>query len=141
MSTTDPNISASDNAAADSAGKASAARGGFASIRRHPWLRLLSVIVLASVAVIALWAWDWFKGPIDRQVEARTGRKFEIDGNLDVDLGRVSVIRADGLSFANAPWAKQPMMATAQRLELAIEVWPLFKGDIRIPDIRLTQPR
>ncbi|ALN84529.1 asmA family protein [Lysobacter capsici] len=141
MSTPDPNISASDNAAADSAGQASAARGGFASIRRHPWLSLLSVIALAIVALIALWDWNWFKGPIERQVEARTGRKFEIDGNLDVDLGRVSVIRADGLSFANAPWAKQPMMATAQRLELAIEVWPLFKGDIRIPDIRLTQPR
>ncbi|MBW8809215.1 MAG: AsmA family protein, partial [Lysobacter sp.] len=140
MSTPDPTVSASNNAAA-SAVQPPAARGWFAPVRRHPWLSLLGVIALAIAVLIALWDWNWFKGPIERQVEARTGRKFQIDGNLDVDLGRVSVIRADGLSFANASWAQQPMMATAQRLELSIDMWPLFKGDIRIPDIRLTRPR
>lgn len=109
--------------------------------RRHPWLTALGVVALALAALIALWDWNWFKGPVERQVEARTGRKLEIGGNLDVELGRVPVIRADALSFANAPWAKQPLMASAQRLELAIELWPLLKGEIRIPDIRLTQPR
>lgn len=109
--------------------------------RRHPWLSALAVFAVAIAVLIALWDWNWFKGPIERQVEARTGRKLDIAGDLDVDLGRVPVIRADALSFANAPWAKQPLMASAQRLELAIELWPLLKGDIRIPDIRLTQPR
>ena len=109
--------------------------------RRHPWLTALALLALALAALIALWDWNWFKGPIERQVEARTGRKLQIGGNLDVDLGRVPVIRADALSFANAPWAQQPLMASAQRLELAIELWPLLKGDIRIPDIRLSQPR
>ncbi|QQP95889.1 AsmA family protein [Lysobacter enzymogenes] len=109
--------------------------------RRHPWLTALGLLALALAVLIALWDWNWFKGPVERQVEARTGRKLEIGGNLDVELGRVPVIRADALSFANAPWAKQPLMASAQRLELAIEFWPLLKGEIRIPDIRLTQPR
>lgn len=109
--------------------------------RRHPWLSALALLALALAALIALWDWNWFKGPIERQVEARTGRKLQIGGDLDVDLGRVPVIRADALSFANAPWARQPLMASAQRLELAIELWPLLKGDIRIPDIRLSQPR
>ena len=118
-----------------------AAAGGFARVRRHPWLSALGLIVLAIVVLIALWDWNWFKGPIERQVEARTGRKLEIAGNLDVDLGWVPVIRADALSFANTAWARQPLMASAQRLELAIEFWPLLKGDVRIPDIRLTQPR
>lgn len=124
-----------------SASDSIATRDGRSWPRRHPWLSALGVIALAIVALIMLWDWNWFKGPIERQVEARTARKFEIAGNLDVDLGKVLVIRADGLSFANADWAKQPMMATAQQLQLAIEFWPLLKGDIRIPDIRLTQPR
>jgi len=109
--------------------------------RRHPWLTALGVLALALAVLVALWDWNWFKGPVERQVEARTGRKLEIGGNLDVELGRVPVIRADALSFANAPWARQPLMASAQRLELAIEFWPLLKGEVRIPDIRLTQPR
>lgn len=123
------------------ASEASAAHSQRAWPRRHPWLSVLGLIALAVAVLIALWDWNWFKGPIEREVEARTGRKFEIAGNLDVDLGRVPVIRADGLSFANADWAKQPMMATAQRLELAIEFWPLLKGEVRIPEIHLTQPR
>ncbi|QQQ00202.1 AsmA family protein [Lysobacter enzymogenes] len=109
--------------------------------RRHPWLSALGLLAAAVAILIALWDWNWFKGPIERQVEARTGRKLQIGGNLDVDLGRVPVIRADALSFANAPWGKAPSMASAQRLELAIEFWPLLKGEIRIPDIRLSQPR
>ncbi|MGO1071805.1 AsmA family protein [Lysobacter sp. CA199] len=113
--------------------------GGF--FRRHRWWSALGAIALAILALVLLWDWNWFKGPIERQVEARTGRRLEIAGDLDVDLGRVPVIRADALSFANASWAKQPMMATAQRLELSIEFWPLLKGEVRIPQIRLTQPR
>ncbi|ALN79650.1 AsmA family protein [Lysobacter antibioticus] len=110
-------------------------------LRRHPWRALLGMLALAIVVLLLLWDWNWFKGPIERQVEARTGRRFEIAGNLDVDLGRVPVIRADGLSFANADWAKQPLMASAQRLEIAVEFWPLLKGEVRVPDIRLIQPR
>ncbi|MGH8081741.1 MAG: AsmA family protein [Lysobacter sp.] len=117
------------------------ASSGRGLVRRHPWLCALGVFAVAIAALIALWDWNWFKSPIERQVEARTGRKFEIAGNLDVELGRVPVIRADALSFANAPWAKQPTMASAQRLQLAIEFWPLLKGEIRIPEIHLTQPR
>lgn len=113
----------------------------YTPMRRHPWLTAAGVFALAIVALIVLWDWNWFKGPIERQVEARTGRKLEIAGDLDVDLGWVPVIRADALTFANAGWARQPSMASAQRLELAIELWPLFKGDVRIPDIRLTRPR
>ncbi|MGO1003010.1 AsmA family protein [Lysobacter sp. CA196] len=110
-------------------------------LRRHPWRALLTALALAIVVLLLLWDWNWFKGPIERQVEARTGRRFEIAGNLDVDLGRVPVIRADGLSFANADWAKQPLMASAQRLEIAVEFWPLLKGEVRVPNIRLIQPR
>ena len=112
-----------------------------ARLRRHPVGTGLGLLGLGVLALILLWDWNWFKGPIERQVEARTGRRLEIAGNLDVDLGRVPVIRADGLSFANAPWARRPLMASAQRLELAIELWPLLKGDVRIPEIRLSQPR
>lgn len=134
-----PTLPPSDSAPAFDAGTAAAPTRAWP--RRHPWLSAFGLLAVAIAILIALWDWNWFKGPIERQVEARTGRKLEIGGNLDVDLGRVPVIRADALSFANASWAKQPLMASAQRLELAIEFWPLLKGEVHIPDIRLSQPR
>src|SRR5690606_24049506 len=87
-----------------------------------------------------LWDWNWFKGPVERAVEARTGRSFEIGGNLDVDLGRTTAIRADALQLGNPGWSRQPTMATADRLELQIRPFALLRGDIVIPLIRLASP-
>ena len=83
---------------------------------------------------------NWFKRPIERRVTAQTGRSFHIDGNLDVDLGRTLTIRADGLRFANAPWAREPEMASARRLEFDLRAWPLLRGDVKIPRIVLDVP-
>jgi uncharacterized protein involved in outer membrane biogenesis len=99
------------------------------------------VLVLASTVLALLWDWNWFKGPIERQVEARTGREFKIGGNLDVDLGWVPTIHANQLSFGNADWSRQPVMATTDRLDFSIDLRRLFRGEIRIPDLRLAAPR
>lgn len=108
----------------------------------HPWWTILAVLALVMVVLVLLWDWNWFKGPIERQVQARTGRSFEIGGNLDVDLGRVTTVRADALSFGNAEWSEDPTMAALDRLELKFEPLPLiFKGELRIPELRLQRPR
>lgn len=93
------------------------------------------------LVVILIFDWNWFKRPVERAVQAKTGRAFHIDGNLDVDLGGTTTIRGDGLRFANADWSKQPQMASAQRAEIDLSLWPLLRGKVRIPEIRLTQPK
>jgi uncharacterized protein involved in outer membrane biogenesis len=112
-----------------------------ASVRRHPWLVVLGLLLVAIVVLVALWDWNWFKGPIEHQVQARTGRRLDIGGDLDVDLGRVTTIRAGQLRFANAAWSKQPTMASVRQLAFGIEVWPLlFHRQVRIPEIHLGHP-
>jgi len=112
-----------------------------AAIARHPWLTGFALLALAIAVLVALWDWNWFKGPIERQVQARTGRSFDIGGDLDVDLGRITTIRADALSFGNAPWSKVPTMASTEHLEFDIEVWPLLlRREVLIPDIHLGKP-
>lgn len=108
--------------------------------RGQRWLAILVFLFAALLILIALWDWNWFKGPVERAVQAKTGREFHIHGDLDVDLGRVTTVRGDGLTFANATWAKQPQMATADRVEIDLRVWPLLRGQVRIPEIRLTRP-
>lgn len=108
--------------------------------RGQRWLAVLVFLFALVLLVIALWDWNWFKGPVERAVQAKTGREFHIGGNLDVDLGRTLTVRADGLTFANAEWSKTPRMASADRAEIDLRAWPLLRGQVRIPEIRLTRP-
>lgn len=99
-------------------------------------------MAIAVLVLVLIWDWNWFKGPVERQAQTLTGRSFVIAGDLDVDLGRVTIIRADGLQLGNAAWSKQPTMASLDRLELHIEPWPLItKREVRVPEIRLLRPR
>ncbi|MET0580895.1 MAG: AsmA family protein [Pseudoxanthomonas sp.] len=112
--------------------------------RRRPSRRTsiaLGVVALALIVFFILFDWNWFKGPVERLVQAKTGRQFHIGGDLDVDLGRTTTIRGDALTFGNASWSKEPTMATADRAEFDIEVFPfLFQRQTRIPEIRLDKP-
>lgn len=104
-------------------------------------LLTLGLIAAALAVLLILFDWNWFKGPLERRVSAQTQREFRIGGDLDVDLGRVTTVRAGQLRFGNADWSKEPVMAAAEYAELDIEIWPLiFRRDLRIPEIRLTQP-
>ena len=109
-------------------------------VSRHPWGSGLLLIAVALVILILLWDWNWFKRPIERRVTAQTGREFHIDGNLDVDLGRVLTITADGLRFGNIATAREPEMARTDRLEFDLRFWPLLRGDLQIPRIALDKP-
>ena len=114
---------------------------GRAMVSGHPLRIALALLALTLIVLVLLWDWNWFKRPLERMVEARTGRSFIIGGDLDVDLGRVTTVRADTLRFGNADWADEPVMAAADRLELQVEVLPLlFRRQVRLPEIRLTRP-
>ena len=108
-----------------------------AQLTRHPFRTALAILMLALIVLLLLWDWNWFKRPIERIVTAKTGREFNIDGNLDVDLGRTATITADGLRMANAPWAKAPRFASVQRLTFDLRLWPLLRRHVEIPRIAL----
>jgi hypothetical protein len=112
-----------------------------AFLTRHPWRAALAAFALALVLLLILWDWNWFKRPVERIVESRTGRSFDIGGNLAVDLGRTTAIRLDGVRFGNAKWSKAPVMASADRVDFSVELWPLLRREVRIPDLRLMHPR
>ena len=81
---------------ADSPGGTARRRKG--PLRRHPWLTALGVLALAIVVLVLLWDWNWFKRPIERYVEARTGREFRI-GGTSVSCPLFAAIIADAIEL------------------------------------------
>lgn len=109
--------------------------------RRHPWWTLWGLLSAGLALLLLLWDWNWFKRPIEYLVHARTGRVLHLDGNLDVDLGRMTRVTVDRVRFGNAAWAREKEMAKADRVDAAFELWPaLFQRDIRVPELHLTRP-
>ncbi|HEY0860946.1 MAG TPA: AsmA family protein [Pseudoxanthomonas sp.] len=102
---------------------------------------VLGALAALVVALVVLFQWNWLRGPVERIVAWQTGRSFDIAGDLDVDLGRVTTIRADALRFGNADWSPSPTMASADRAEVDVRLWPLLVGEVRLVAIRLTRPR
>ena len=114
--------------------------GFAASTRAHPWRIGLAIVAAALLALVLFWDWNWFKGPVERIVSASTGRSFQIGGDLDVDLGRTTVVSAGQLVLGNADWSETPDMASADALELQVRVFPLLRGRVHLPELRLSRP-
>lgn len=108
--------------------------------RMRAVLAVLAVVAAALAVLIALWDWNWFKGPVQTRVSAATGREFRIGGDLDVDLGWTSTITLGQPTLGNVPWARERLMGSADSLQLRLELKPLLKRQVVIPEIRLATP-
>lgn len=107
------------------------------------WARIAAVgalVLLALVLLVVFFPWDWLRGPLNRYVSEQSGRKFEITRKLDVELGRTTRLLADGIEFANPPWARDPYLVKAEAAEIQIRLWPLLRGNIELPLVSLQKP-
>lgn len=113
-------------------------RPSFPARHRREALFLLGLLLLL---IVLLFDWNWFKGPVERRVEAATGREFRIHGELDVDWvdWRPTVI-GHQVVLGNADWAAAPEMFRAERAEIGLSVWPLLRGRVHLPAVRLQSP-
>jgi uncharacterized protein involved in outer membrane biogenesis len=123
--------------------QAEAAAGNQAEARRSPAVRRLEIAGLIALLVAAfVWWFDWnmLKPYVERRVEARTGREFHIDGDLDVDLSMAPKVTLERVRFGNLPGAKVPDMATSDEVEFRVKLLPLFTGDVQLPFLTLAKP-
>ncbi|MGI4778905.1 MAG: AsmA family protein [Janthinobacterium lividum] len=101
----------------------------------------LAIAVVVLVLIAIFFPWDMLRGPINRYVSEKTGRKFEITRRLDVDLGlHGATVKLDGVEFANPDWARDPYLVRAERAEIDIRLWPLLVGKLVVPRLALTSP-
>lgn len=109
--------------------------------RTPRWAWVVAAVLLLFVILVAVWDWNWFKGPIERRVSAATGRELSIDGDLDVDLGLRPRITARDIHFSNAPWSDTPEMASLRGVDMRIALLPLLRGKVELPYVALDTPR
>jgi len=101
---------------------------------------LLSPVVLV-VLLIAIFGWNWMRGPIERMTLEKTGRVLVINGDLQVKFGwPLPRIQAGAITFANPEWAREKQMVAAEAVEITIHLPQLLRQNIVLPEVRLERP-
>ncbi|HEY5292052.1 MAG TPA: AsmA family protein, partial [Burkholderiales bacterium] len=102
---------------------------------------LLLAPVLLAVLFIAIFGWNWLRGPIERMTLDKTGRELVINGDLQLKFGwPLPRIHAGAVTFANPAWAKEKQMVAADAVEIAIDLPQLLLRNIVLPEVRLERP-
>ncbi|MBC7908792.1 MAG: AsmA family protein [Rhodospirillaceae bacterium] len=101
---------------------------------------LAVLVLLVAGFFVVIFDWNWLRSPIESRAGGAVGRGVAIEGNLDVDLGRVTRIRAERVRVGNPPWTRDPEMARFEAIEIAIRLWPLLSGRVELPDVKLIHP-
>ena len=97
--------------------------------------------VVLAVLLIAIFGWNWMRGPIERMTIQKTGRVLVINGDVKVKFGwPLPRIQAGAVTFANPGWAKEKQMVAAEAVEITINLPQLFLHNIVLPEVRLERP-
>lgn len=98
--------------------------------------------VVALVLLLAIFDWNYLKGPVQGYLSARADRPVRIEGDLDVNiLSWTPGATLEGLAISNPAWVEpEGPMARIERLSVKIKLLPLFWGDVIIPELKIEQP-
>ena len=102
---------------------------------------LLVAPVLLVVLLIAIFGWNWLRGPIERMTLEKTGRELAINGDLRIKFGwPLPRIQAGMVTFANPAWAREKQMLAADEIEITIDLPQLLRQNIVLKEVRLQRP-
>src|SRR3990172_1873693 len=102
---------------------------------------IFCVIGIAAVIFVATLDWNKAKPYISAGISKATGRQLSINGDLQVDLGWISRVRASQIQFENAQWSKQPQMAEVGFVDLQVDLWQLLtKFRLILPNVPFRNP-
>jgi hypothetical protein len=106
-------------------------------------LALGAALLLAVVAILALFDWNWFKGPIQRAASARLGREVSLSGPLRVKLwSSAPTITVTRLRIGNPAWEsnKRPFVEI-ERVQAQLDLHALVRGHLVLRRLELVHPR
>jgi len=101
---------------------------------------LVALMVVAAVGVYTLLHSSVLLEQAQSRASKATGRAVTI-GSLDVDWSWTPVIHLRKVDLANSDWGEAERMFSADTVAFAIKPWPLLRGHVVLPFIRVESPK
>lgn len=97
------------------------------------------VVIVGVVVTLLTFDVDQYKGTIEAQAKAATGREVTI-GDIDLAVSLTPAIILTDVKVANAAWGSRPEMVILPRIEVHTELVPLLFGAINLTKITAENP-
>ena len=102
---------------------------------------LILVILLVALIGPSFIDSNRYKAEIAAWVEAATGRKLTIDGDVSLSILPTPFVSLEGVRLGNVEGASSPDMVRLKSLALNIGFASLLQGRIRIESLELVEPQ
>jgi uncharacterized protein involved in outer membrane biogenesis len=105
-------------------------------------LTILAVVVLVPIAIIAILLVDanLLRSPISKYVSHKLDRSFAINGDLRIRLFDHPHVEMNDVVLGNAAWGSAPAMVRVERATVGVELLPLLRGRLLLPEVDLIKP-
>lgn len=101
---------------------------------------IIVVVIVALIVIPFFVPMEKYKPVIASAAESATGRQLTISGPLTLSLFPSIKVGAENVTFANAPGAKYPVMASLDKLQISLKVLPLIFGSVEVSGFVLDHP-
>ncbi|MEQ8266805.1 MAG: AsmA family protein [Parvibaculum sp.] len=109
--------------------------------RAHPRLAALAIFVLAVIALILFWDWNWLRPLVEARASVAIGREVRI-GHFDLALSRTPRAVLDDIVIENPEdFGEEAPLGTVERLAVSLDLGKALGGRISLPEIRIVKPQ
>jgi len=113
--------------------------------RRLRRILAVAAVLIAALAIggtIAIGQIDPsdYRDTLTARVEAKTGRALTIGGDITVAVGLEPEVTLTDVRLANAAWAGDSPMVTADTVKVRIALLPLAWGELRLRRVEVSRP-
>lgn len=99
------------------------------------------LILALFVLFLALFQWNWLRGPIGNWASAEYDREIELNGDLDVNLFSMTPsAQVRGLRVGGPDWALEQDTLKVADLQASVRLGALLAGRIEMPRLIITRP-
>ncbi|PWT72919.1 MAG: hypothetical protein C5B46_06130, partial [Proteobacteria bacterium] len=99
----------------------------------------LLVLIVAAIAILIADA-NVLRAPLSRFVTNTLHRPFAIKGDLRIGLRPHLHVELNQIELGNAPWGTRPLMAKLDKATISVEILPLFRRRVVLPEVALLHP-
>jgi uncharacterized protein involved in outer membrane biogenesis len=114
-------------------------------LRQHPVLAVIGALVLAIMALVLVWDWNWLNPLVAHMIAKQLGRPVTL-ARFDIRdiFSRNPLVVLDGITVDNPPnFPGSGQLGTVERLSLRVAAGPLIGSmgrDIVLPEITIEHP-